>query len=158
MTSNSFTTITSIHIKNWVMGFWSGYLSGARCRFAYYPADATASYCLLLWTVKSRLVLSFWYQMTWDNGSVSGNCCCTATNSVTAELLHDPDQCLLVLPVCTNSFEHVTASNIWNNLPYTCIPITLAIDNSFINWRCFYVLIRGILESICLKSCASQMD
>ena len=34
--------------KNWVMGCWNGYLSGARCRLAYGPADATATHCLLL--------------------------------------------------------------------------------------------------------------
>jgi len=27
---------------------WRGYLSGARCRIAYGPADATATHCLLL--------------------------------------------------------------------------------------------------------------
>jgi len=27
---------------------WHGYLSGAMCRFAYGPADATATHCLLL--------------------------------------------------------------------------------------------------------------
>ena len=27
---------------------WHGYLSGARCRLAYGPADATATHCLLL--------------------------------------------------------------------------------------------------------------
>jgi len=35
-------------IKNWVVGYWHGYLSGARCRLAYGPADATATHCLLL--------------------------------------------------------------------------------------------------------------
>ena len=35
-------------VKNWVVGCWRGYLSGARCRFAYGPADATATHCLLL--------------------------------------------------------------------------------------------------------------
>jgi len=35
-------------VKNWVVGFWRGYLSGARCRLAYGPADATATHCLLL--------------------------------------------------------------------------------------------------------------
>jgi len=30
------------------MGCWCGYLSGARCRLAYGPADATATHCLLL--------------------------------------------------------------------------------------------------------------
>ena len=29
-------------------GCWLGYLSGARCRLAYGPADATATHCLLL--------------------------------------------------------------------------------------------------------------
>jgi len=35
-------------VKNWVVGYWSGYLTGARCRLAYGPADATATHCLLL--------------------------------------------------------------------------------------------------------------
>jgi len=30
-------------LKNWVMGCWRGYPSGARCRLAYGPADATAT-------------------------------------------------------------------------------------------------------------------
>jgi len=34
--------------KNWAVGCWRGYLSGARCRLAYCPADATATHCLLL--------------------------------------------------------------------------------------------------------------
>ena len=33
---------------NRVVGYWHGYLSGARCRLAYGPADATATHCLLL--------------------------------------------------------------------------------------------------------------
>ena len=35
-------------VKNGVVGCWHGYLSGARCRLAYGPADATATHCLLL--------------------------------------------------------------------------------------------------------------
>jgi len=31
-----------------VAGFWHGYVSGSRCRFAYGPADATATHYLLL--------------------------------------------------------------------------------------------------------------
>ena len=31
------------------MGCWRGYLSGARCKLAYGPADATATHCLLLY-------------------------------------------------------------------------------------------------------------
>ena len=34
--------------KNRVVGYWHGYLSGARCRLAYGLADATATHCLLL--------------------------------------------------------------------------------------------------------------
>ena len=34
--------------KNSVVGFGRGYLSGVMCRFAYGPADATATHCLLL--------------------------------------------------------------------------------------------------------------
>jgi len=35
-------------VKNWVVRCWRGYLSGARCWFAYGPANATASYYLFL--------------------------------------------------------------------------------------------------------------
>ena len=35
-------------LKNWVVGCWRGYLSGARCRLAYGSADATATHCLVL--------------------------------------------------------------------------------------------------------------
>ena len=35
-------------VKNWVVGCWHGYLSEARCRLAYGPADATATHGLLL--------------------------------------------------------------------------------------------------------------
>jgi len=32
--------------KNWVVGCWHGYLPGPKCRFAYGPADATATQSL----------------------------------------------------------------------------------------------------------------
>ena len=35
-------------VKNRVVGYWHGYLSGVRCRLAYGPADATATHCFLL--------------------------------------------------------------------------------------------------------------
>ena len=35
-------------VKNWVVRCYHGYLFGARCRFAYRPADATATHYLLL--------------------------------------------------------------------------------------------------------------
>jgi len=48
--------------KNWVVGCWHGYLSGARCRLAYGPADASSTHCLA--SVKSRLFLLLWYRLT----------------------------------------------------------------------------------------------
>ena len=42
-----------------MVGCWHGYLSGASCRLAYSPADATAS-CFS----KIQMVLPFWYQLT----------------------------------------------------------------------------------------------
>ena len=51
-------------VKNWVVGCWRGCVFGARCRLAYSPADATATHCLLTASVKSRLVLPFWYRLT----------------------------------------------------------------------------------------------
>jgi len=63
--------------------------SGARCRLAYGPADATASHCLLLFaSVKSRLVLPFWYRLTrvvLDKGPLNG-CVCVCV--CVCELLH----------------------------------------------------------------------
>ena len=59
-------------------GCWCGYLSGARCRLAYGPADTTATHCLA--SVKSRLVLPFWYRLTLvvpEKGPLNG-CVCTA--------------------------------------------------------------------------------
>ena len=50
------------HVKNWMVGCWHGCLSGARCRLAYGPADASAT--LSLAPVKSRLVSPFWYRLT----------------------------------------------------------------------------------------------
>jgi len=49
--------------KNRVVGCWHGYLSGARCRLAYGPGDVTTTHTLSLASVKSRLVLPFWYRL-----------------------------------------------------------------------------------------------
>jgi len=35
-------------VENGVMGCWHSYVFGSRCRFAYGPADATATHYLLL--------------------------------------------------------------------------------------------------------------
>ena len=67
--------------KNWVVGCWRGYLSGARCRLAYGP--------LSLASVKSRLVVPSWYRITRvvpDKGPLNGCVCIlvsAASNFVT---------------------------------------------------------------------------
>ena len=60
-----------------VVGCWCGCLSGARCRLALWP-----SWChchpLSLASVKSWLVLPFWYRLTWvvpDKGPLNGCVC-----------------------------------------------------------------------------------
>ena len=60
-----------------VVGCCHGYLSGASCRVAYGPADSTATH-LSLASVKSRLVLLFWYRLTWvvpEKGPLNGCVC-----------------------------------------------------------------------------------
>ena len=49
--------------KKRVVGCWHCCLSGARCRVAYSPADATATHHLFA-SVKSRLVLPLWFRLT----------------------------------------------------------------------------------------------
>jgi len=50
-------------VKNWMVGCWHGYLSGARCRLACGPADITATHCLSLqWN--PDWFLPFWYWLT----------------------------------------------------------------------------------------------
>jgi len=61
-------------VKNRVVGCWHGYLSGAMCRLAYGPVDATATHTSFA-SVKSRMVLPFWYQPTRvvpDKGPLNG--------------------------------------------------------------------------------------
>jgi len=89
---DAFKWVAGIACKNRVVGCWHGYLSGARCRFAYGPADATATHCLLLqWNPAW-----FWYRLTQVipdkvqmtvNGCVCG-CECQGKFSITlAELV-----------------------------------------------------------------------
>ena len=71
-----------------MVGCWHGCLSGARCRLAYGPADATAT--LSLAPVKSRLVLPFWYRLTWvvqDRGTLNG-CVCVCVCALVARASH----------------------------------------------------------------------
>ena len=74
--------------KQLIGGVWRGYLSGVRCRLAYGPADATAT--LSLASIKSRLVLPFWYRLTWvvpDKRAVKRVCVCVVTRLLTCSLL-----------------------------------------------------------------------
>jgi len=62
--------------KKWVVGCWRGYLSGTKCRLAFGLADATATHSLA--SVKSRLVLPFWYRLTRvvpEKGPLNGCVC-----------------------------------------------------------------------------------
>ena len=75
-------------VKMWVLGCWRGYMSGARCRLGprYGPADATATHFLA--SVKSRLVLPLWYQLTSvvpDKGPLNG-CVCIHTTAISCDL------------------------------------------------------------------------
>jgi len=45
--------------KNWVVGYWHDYLSGARCRLAYGPADATPTHYLFLQQKKIQIGFTF---------------------------------------------------------------------------------------------------
>ena len=67
-------------VKSWVVGCWRGYLSGARCRFCIQPSWCHC-HSLSLAPVKSRLVLPFWYWLTWvvpEKGPLSGCVCVRA--------------------------------------------------------------------------------
>ena len=75
-------------VKNWAVECRRSHLSGARCRLAYGPDDATATHYA---SVKSRLVLPFWYRLTWvgpDKGSVNVRACVCITFSNCWHCLH----------------------------------------------------------------------
>ena len=60
-----------------MVGCWCGYLTGARCRLAYGPADATATHCLLL-QQNQDWFLPFWHRLTrvvLDKGPLNGCVC-----------------------------------------------------------------------------------
>jgi len=80
-------------VKNWVVGCWRGYLSAARCRRAYVPADAAVS-CFS----NIQIGLPFWYRLTRvvrDKGPLNGCvCACERENNVT---VYDTGTCTLQL-------------------------------------------------------------
>ena len=58
------------------MGCWRGYLSGARCRLAYGPADATATHCLLLQQNPD------WFYLSGTSSPIKWACVCVCVWSV----------------------------------------------------------------------------
>jgi len=68
------------------MGCWRGYLSGARCRLAYGPADATDTHCLLLQENPDWFYLSGTHRLTRvvpDKGPLNGCVCVVGDNWLT---------------------------------------------------------------------------
>ena len=65
-------------VKNWAVGCWHGYLSRARCRLAYGPADSTATHCLLLQENPDWFYLSGTSSPRWSRtkGHQMGVCVC----------------------------------------------------------------------------------
>jgi len=55
-------------VKNWVVGCWHSYLSGARCRLAYGPADATAT-PVLTHSCVSKVQIGFTFLVPAQMGS-----------------------------------------------------------------------------------------
>ena len=99
--------------KNWAVGCWHGYLSRARCRLAYGPADATATHSLA--SVKSRLVLPFWYRLTWvvpDKGLL--NLCsvvCSESNRQVIQTQPHSGLCHCTEHACTCHAHSVACTN-----------------------------------------------
>ena len=84
-------------VKTWVVGCWRGYLSGARCRLAHGPAGATATQ-LSLASVKSRLVLPFWYRFTRvvpEKRAVKQVCVCVCVCVLFLPQYHSNAQCTM---------------------------------------------------------------
>jgi len=119
-------------VKNWVVGCWRGYLSGARCRLAYGPADATATHCLLF-SVKSRLVFPFWYRLTWvvPEKAVKHVCVCIATY-------------LMSGGICKYEFVANLPLNLSSVLWHCCLGIRKSISPVKIEWW-------GIGVIVCLE-------
>jgi len=87
--------------QNWVVRYWSGYLSGARCKwFAYGPADATATSSSLA-PVKSGMVCL----CQPFNGCSSVVYCTVIRDTMLSQKLSD--KCEEILP--TSSYHHSIA-------------------------------------------------
>jgi len=129
--------------KNWVVGCWRGYLSGARCRLAYGPADATATHRLFA-SVKSRLVSPFWYRLTRvvpDKGPLNGCVCVCVCNK-------------LVRCCCVQKFVHEL--RITNQVMYLNPPVEQVRVNVFgelYSWEANILTLPRITHSRYQASC-----
>jgi len=67
-------------VKNWVVGWWHGYLSGARCRL--HMAQLMPLPLAVSCFSKTQIGLPFWYRLTWvvsDKGPLNGCVCVCAS-------------------------------------------------------------------------------
>jgi len=97
-------------VKNWAVGCWCDYLSGARCR-RICPSSCHC-HSLSLASVKSRLISPFWYWLTRvvpEKGSLKG-CVCVLVWSA----------CLLVTISCAKTSESIEMPfRIWTRVEPT---------------------------------------
>jgi len=67
-----------LSVKNWVVGYWHGYLFGTRLQIVCIWPSWCHCHSLSLVSVKSRLVLPFWYWLTRvvpEKGPLNGCVC-----------------------------------------------------------------------------------
>jgi len=133
--------------KNWAMCCWRGYLSVARCRFAYGPADATATHCLLLQQNPHWFHLSgTGYQLTWvipDKVQVGGGIkrlCVCVIDSVWHAYMLVVQHCYALICVSTQLVLDIwftldcgfTLFSLFLNIcAYTCIHLFVSILPDF---------------------------
>jgi len=104
------------------VGCWRGYLSGARCRLAY-------GYCychsLSLASVKSRLVLPFWYRLTWvvpEKGPLNRCVCVSHYCMICASMVTHYVPVSVTSRRCVEPLGGSTCILAWR-LPLTCLTL-----------------------------------
>jgi len=88
------------------VGCWRGYQSGARCRLAYGPADATASHCLLL----RKIQIGFTFLVPAHPGSpgkraVKWVCVCAQFNLLASTPTEDLKDFVEAKPYCLHDLD-----------------------------------------------------
>jgi len=91
-------------VKNWVVECWRGYLSGARRKLAYGPADATATHCLLL----SKIQTGFTFLVPADPGSPGQR----AISSAILNIFHETED----LPVVFRIVFHIITVHMFSTV------------------------------------------